>query len=241
MPVLRAALDELDGNPQAMEIYRAKYKDLIKRPQEPVAGEPLCTALFRHFGAYPGPGDGHVGEFFPQLMRPLIKDVAHFQGEAISYVEKSYPVLIEKMKAIAWGNLPIDAEYFARELSWEHTQFLDIMASQQDNLGQTFYINIPNQGIITNLPWEAVVEVPAAIDAAGVYPFGLRDLPKAVVPVLVHKLSALDLIIEAAMEGSRRKAVQAMINDPHCTDIQVMERVVNELIDAELAYLPKFR
>jgi alpha-galactosidase/6-phospho-beta-glucosidase family protein len=43
------------------------------------------------------------------------------------------------------------------------------------------------------------------------------------------------------MEGSRRKAVQAMINDPYCTDMAVMEKCVNELIDAELKYLPNFQ
>jgi alpha-galactosidase/6-phospho-beta-glucosidase family protein len=51
----------------------------------------------------------------------------------------------------------------------------------------------------------------------------------------------LDLIIESAMDGSRRKAVQALINDTYCTDIVAAERCVNELIDAELAYLPNFR
>jgi alpha-galactosidase len=86
-----------------------------------------------------------------------------------------------------------------------------------------------------------VLEIPATVDRAGVHPFALGDLPKAVIPTLMHKVSSLDLIIEAAMEGSRRKAVQAMINDPHFTDISVAEKVVNELIDCELPYLPNFQ
>jgi alpha-galactosidase len=241
MPVLEAALDELDGNPETMEKFRARYGDLVKRPQEPNAGQPLCATLFRQFRAYPGPGDGHVAEFYPQLMKPMIQDVSHFQGEAIKYVKKSYPVLGDKMKAIATGAASIDTEDFARELSWEHTQFLDIVASQQDNLGRQFFINIPNRGIITNLPEEAVVEVPATVDAAGIHPFALGDLPAAIVPTLAHKVSSLDLIIAAAMEGSRHKAAQAYINDPHCTDMHTGMRMINELIDAELDYLPRFK
>jgi alpha-galactosidase/6-phospho-beta-glucosidase family protein len=63
----------------------------------------------------------------------------------------------------------------------------------------------------------------------------------SILPTLAHKVASLDLIIEAAMEGSRAKAVQALINDPYCTDIGMAKRCVNALIDAELAYLPNFR
>jgi alpha-galactosidase len=240
MPLLRAALDELEGNPHAMDRFRSKYTDLVIRPQEPHAGEPLCSTLFRHFGAYPGPGDGHVGEFFPQQMKALIKDETQFQGAAIRNVKQTYPRLVEKMKAIASGQEPVDADDFAREMAWEHTQFLDIVVSEQDNLGNTFFINVPNKGIITNLPADVVVEVPARVDAAGAHPFALGDLPASIAPVLAHKTASLELIIEAAMEGSRYKAVQAMINDPHCTDINKMIALVNELVDSELLYLPRF-
>jgi alpha-galactosidase len=240
-PIVRAALDEQEGKPMEMEYFRAKYPQIAPRAQEPQDRQPLCSTLFRKFGAYPGPGEGHVGEFFPQLMRPLISDVEKFQGGSIRWVHQSYPLLVQKMKDIAAGRVPIEAETFARELAWEHTQLLGIIASRQDNLGKTFFINLPNRGMITNLPAEAVVEIPATADAAGLHPFALGDLPKAVVPTLAHKIASLDLIIEAAMEGSRQKAVQALINDPHCTDMAAAERMVNELIDAELDYLPRFR
>jgi alpha-galactosidase len=241
MPVLRAALDEMDGSPAQMENFRKMYAALNKRPQEPHGSQPLCTTLFRMFDAYPGPGDGHVAEFFPQLMRPYLKDIEHFQGEAIKNVKKTYPPLTQKMIDIARNHAPIDAESFAREMYWEHTQLLDILVSEQDNLGKTFYVNLPNKGMVSNLPDDVILEIPATVDRAGVHPFALGDLPKAVIPTLMHKVSSLDLIIEAAMEGSRRKAIQAMINDPHFNDITIAEKVVNDLIDCELSYLPNFQ
>jgi alpha-galactosidase len=233
-PMLRAILD------QDTERSQWKFGSQIARPQETVK-QPLCIRLFRHFGAYPGPGDGHVGEFFPQLMRPLIENVEEFQGEAIKYVYRSYPVLWQKMEDIGKKGAPIDTEAFAKELAWDHTQFLDILESQQDNLGRVQYVNIPNRGFIHNLPEDMVVEVPATVDAAGLHPFALGDLPDTIIPMMAHKLASLNLIIEAAMEGSREKAVQAFLNDPHCTDIEKGIRMVNELIDGELEYLPNFK
>jgi alpha-galactosidase len=240
-PILRARLDELEGNQTAMEAFRNKYSAIMKRPQEPNAGQPLCATLFHLTGAYPGPGDGHVAEFFPQFIRSTVKNLDQFQGAAIANVRKTYPPLTKKMKEIAEGKAPILDESFAKELAWEHTQLLDILVSWMDNKGETFYVNTPNRGSIYNMPAEVVVEVPAIVDRAGIHPFALGDLPKAVLPMLTYKVSSLDLIIEAAMEGSRRKAVQALINDPYCTDMRVAEKCINELIDAELNYLPNFQ
>jgi alpha-galactosidase len=240
-PLLRATLDELEGTSIEAEQLRAKYAGLVQRPQEPAGLQPLCARLFRQLGAYPGPGDGHVGEFFPQLMRPLISKVEEFQGEAIKYVYKSYPVLWRKMTEIGKRGAPIDSEAFAKELAWEHTQFLDILVSRQDNLGRMFFVNIPNRGCVHNLPDGAIVETPALVDRAGLHPLALGDLPAAITPMMAHKVDSLGLIIDAAMEGSREKAVQAFLNDPHCTDLDAGVKLVNELIDSQIQYLPRFR
>ena len=85
------------------------------------------------------------------------------------------------------------------------------------------------------------MEIPALVDRAGLHPLALGDLHAAITPTMVHKLDSLALIIEAAMEGSREKAVQAFLNDPHCTDLDAGVKLVNELIDAQLQYLPRFR
>ena len=241
-PVLSAALDELDGNPGAMERLREKVAALAERPQEPFRGrEPICTALYRRLGYYPGPGDGHVAEFVPQFVAPLLGRLGQFQGHALAACRRSYPALWRRLVDIADRRAPLDERTFAEELAWEHTQLLEIIAARQDDLGRVTYVNLPNRGYIHNLPDGAVVEIPARVDAGGVHPFALGDLPAAILPIVLHKISSLDLIIEAAMEGSRPRAVQAFLNDPYCTDIDAGAAVVNELIDAERDYLPNFR
>ncbi len=112
MPVLAAALDELEGSPLAMERFRAKYGNLTKRPQEPNASQPLCTALFRLFGAYPGPGDGHVGEFYPQLMRPLVADPGQLPG--IGHPLR--PAVLPGLDPQDAGNCPGRRAHRSREL-----------------------------------------------------------------------------------------------------------------------------
>ncbi len=240
-PVLAAALDELEGDGARMAAFRAQYDGLATRPQEPQAGQPLCAGLFRKLGAYPGPGDGHVAEFFPQLIRSTVNDLERFQGEAIRHVRESYPRLTRKMQALVDASSAFDTEAFAREMAWEHTQLLGILAAQQDNLNHTYYVNIPNRGHIHNLPDDVPVEIPARVDAAGLHPYALGDLPQSIVPALAQRAAVLDIIIEAAMEGSRRKAIQALCNDAYCTDLGAVERCVDALLQAEADYLPNFR
>jgi len=241
-PILDAALDEMAGDPSAMDRVRGRYAALSERPQEPFRGtEPVCTALYRWLGCYPGPGDGHVVEFFPQFMDLMLSARENVDGGALRRCQKSYPELMQRMTSMADQSVPFSADVFAEELAWEHTQLLDILVSEQDNLGKMFFVNIPNKGSVHNLPGGVVLEVPATVDAGGVHPFALGDLPAAILPTLIHRVSSLDLIIEAAMEGSRQKAVQAFINDPYCKDVSTGAKMVNELIDAELRWLPAFR
>jgi alpha-galactosidase len=232
--ILDYTIDGRDGFP-------ALTAALDSATERPEGGQPLCAALYRCFGAYPGPGDGHVGEFYPQLARATVSDLETYHGHAIRNVRKTYPALSIKMTEIADGRAPIDARSFAEELSWEHTQLLDLMVARQDDRGEVFHVNVLNRGCISSLPDDVVVEVPARVDAAGVHPISVGDLPAAVLPTLLHKTSTLDLIVEAALEGSRAKAAQAFVNDPHCTDVAAGVRLVNELIDAQLSYLPRFR
>ncbi len=241
-PILDAALDEMSGSPQAMARMRARYSGLAARTDEPFRGaEPLCTALYRRFGCYPGPGDLHVAEFFPQFIGTVLgSSEASLNGAALARCRQRYPQVMARMVDIAEGRAPLSDETFGRELAWEHTQLLDLLAAQQDDLGRVFFVNIPNRGSVHNLPDGMVLEVPVRVDASGLHPYALGDLPKPILPTLARQGANLDLIIEAAMEGSRHKAVQAFLNDPYCTDPDAGTRMVNELIDAEQAYLPAF-
>lgn len=242
-PILDAALDEMEGNPEAMARLQRRYAALASRPQEPFKGkEPLCTALYRQLGYYPGPGDWHVAEFFPQFIQSTPEQRARFDFDQgyLKHIAEAHPAMLRKMADMAYYRSPLDEAIFGKELAWEHTQLTDILAAQADDLGQVFYVNIPNRGYIHNLPEGVVVEVPARADAGGIHPFALGDLPLSVLAPLARKAAALDLTIEAALEGSRRKAVQAYLHDPYCTDVESGARLVNELIDAQLPYLPAF-
>jgi alpha-galactosidase len=61
-------------------------------------------------------------------------------------------------------------------------------------------VNLPNQGKISNLPPEAVVEVPAVAGPAGVTGLAVGPLPEAIAAVLTARVQQQELTVRAALD-----------------------------------------
>ena len=95
--------------------------------------------------------------------------------------------------------------------------------------------NVINNGLITNLPKEACVEVPCLVDANGVTPTYVGDLPLQLAAMNASNIYTQLLTIEAAHTGSREALYQAAMMDPHTGAQLSTDEIValcNELIEA---------
>jgi alpha-galactosidase len=104
--------------------------------------------------------------------------------------------------------------------------------------------NVLNNGLITNLPREACVEVPCLVDNCGVTPTFVGDLPLQLAAMNSSNIYPQLLTIEAAVKGSRDTLYQAALMEPHTgAELSTDEVValVDELIEAhEKAGYPIF-
>jgi alpha-galactosidase len=101
-------------------------------------------------------------------------------------------------------------------------------------------VNIPNNGLIANLPDWAVVEVPAMAGADGIRGVQVGAMPRGIAALLNTQAHVQDLVVEAAVHGSRELALQALLADPVVTDAEAAERCLDELLATHAAYLPQF-
>ena len=74
--------------------------------------------------------------------------------------------------------------------------------------------NVINHGSITNLPYDACVEIPVLADRAGIHPMMVGALPPHLAILVSHTAQMENLVVEAAMERSKRKVFQAVCMDP---------------------------
>ncbi len=101
-------------------------------------------------------------------------------------------------------------------------------------------VNTLNRGAITSFPYDAAVEVSCVITKDGPIPLAIGELP---VPVrgLVQTIKSFEAVaIEAAIEGSRAKAILALTINPLVASDQLATILVDEMIEAHKVYLPQF-
>ena len=102
-------------------------------------------------------------------------------------------------------------------------------------------VNLPNTGQIDNLPRGGVVETLAEITSAGAYPHTVGALPSGVLSTLQQHATNQEMIAVAALQGDRKLALQAMVNDPLVPSLQIARSMLDELIEAHKDNLPQFR
>src|SRR5262249_11848500 len=102
-------------------------------------------------------------------------------------------------------------------------------------------VNLPNTGQIDNLPRGAVVETLAEITSAGAQPLTVAALPNGVLSTLQPHVVNQELIAQAALEGDRGLALQAMANDPLVPSLPIARALLDELLEAHAGFLPQFR
>ena len=104
--------------------------------------------------------------------------------------------------------------------------------------------NVQNNGLITNLPREAVVEVPCLVDGNGVQGTFVGDLPVQCAAMNRTNINVQLLTVEAALTGRKEHIYQAAMLDPHTAAELPIDKIVamcDELIEAHGAMLPAYR
>jgi alpha-galactosidase len=98
-------------------------------------------------------------------------------------------------------------------------------------------VNLLNVGLITNLPANLVVEVPAVVDANGVRGISVGAIPKGFAALLNHEAIVQDLVSDAILSHSRRSVLQTLMADPVVTNLRAAEQLLEMVIEMESPWL----
>ncbi len=98
-------------------------------------------------------------------------------------------------------------------------------------------VNIPNDGIITNLPQDLVVECPAIVDKDGLHGVPLGDYPKGLAALLRTQASVQDLVVEAILTKSKKVALQALLADPVINSTSQAKNILESMLKLQKKYI----
>ncbi|MCM3214099.1 6-phospho-alpha-glucosidase [Niallia taxi] len=118
------------------------------------------------------------------------------------------------------------------------TFIVDVTVSIAQNLGKRYVVMTENNGTIPNLPADAMIEVPAFITADGPKPEFVGDIPYFYKAMIEQQLASEKILVEAIIEGSYEKALQAFTLNKTLPSAKVAKAVLDDLIAANKDFWP---
>jgi alpha-galactosidase len=116
-----------------------------------------------------------------------------------------------------------------------------IIRSIETGKPRVVYGNVPNHGLIDDLPAGCTVEVPCLVDGNGVQPTHIGALPPQLAALIRTNVNVQELTVEAALTGKREHVHHAAMLDPHTAaelDLDQIHDLVDALLDAHGDWVP---
>ena len=118
-----------------------------------------------------------------------------------------------------------------------------IIYAMETGVPTRIYGNVPNDGVIDNLPDGVPVEVPCLVDKNGVQPTKIGRIPPHLAALMQTNINVQELTVEAALTGKRDHIYHAAMLDPHTSAELTLDEIwslVDELIEAHGDWLPAY-
>jgi alpha-galactosidase len=118
-----------------------------------------------------------------------------------------------------------------------------IIHSMETGQPRTVYGNVANLGVIDNLPYDCVAEVPCLVDRNGVQATKVGALPPQLAAMMQTNINVQRLTVEAALTGKREHIYHAAMLDPHTgaeLSLEEIANLVDDLIEAHGEIMPAY-
>ena len=187
---------------------------LYPRLMEIVEGSPqlqrrVRVEIFRRFGYFPTESSEHSAEYVPWFMHhdSQIQRFQIFVGDYLARSEDNLRELESLQRDLA-SDAPLD-------LAPSHELASLFIHSVETGQERELHVNIRNGGLISSLPGDCCVEVPAIVGAGGAKPVPVGALPPQLTALNRTFLNVVELTVRAALEESRAHVYQAALLDPN--------------------------
>lgn len=236
---------------RGLEDLYPKLWQAIEDPQI-YGSEPVRIEMMKYFGYFVTESSGHASEYVPYFRKsvkmieedlvPLFKspedDWFNFgrTGGYLRECRNRAAHMADDFQALVDGTR-------AMALTRSHEYGSAIIEAVETNRPAKINGNVANFGLITNLPEGCTVEVPCLVDASGIQPVTIGDLPPQLAALNRTHVNVQDLMVEASLSGDTDAIYHAVMLDPLTAAVCTLPQIhsmVSEMLAAQKRWLPQF-
>ncbi len=229
-------LEDRKTGENLMPKFNQMANDYFKDNEDRYEFSKLTFEVYKRFGFFPYVGDNHLGEYIQfgeeftetQDMVDWIDRTEEHGAGVYGRVMRTHKRL-EKGRYLKKGMLPTEPS--------DERAIPIIEAIVQDSNTYETAVNIPNDGLIENLPQDLIVEVPATVDKEGVHGIKLGKIDTDIATILRIEASIQDLCVNAIINKSKREAINAIALDPNLGNFNAAELIFNEMQEKQNQFL----
>lgn len=233
--------------------YKWKSKDAYPLIRKAVAkkkiynAEPVRNEMFQHLDYYVTESSGHNSEYNwwfrkrPDLIEKYCTHGTNWNPGEYAYILKEYQRISRtwKKEVKKWfdDGAPLD-------LARGHEYAAYIINAYVGGEPFEFNGNVPNTGLITNLPENACVEVPVLANRRGFNAIHVGALPPQCAALNNISVAVEEMAVEAALTGDPRLVFHAVAYDPLTAavlSLAEIKKMVQEMLKKNERYLPQFK
>ena len=228
--------DKRDGT----DLY-PRFRANCEKPEFYLNEKVRCEVM-RHFGYFMTESTGHLSEYLPWFRKneealQTYCDQPDFGGASGAYYHYAKNI-IGKYEGV---------DYLAKESaklgkrSVEYCSY--ILEAHQTHRPFKLQGNVRNEGYIANLPHGCCVEIPCYVDARGIHPLRVGELPIQLAALNQSNVTVQQLAVEAAFSGDAELAMAAIAMDPLTSAVCTLKQIrdmTREMMEAERQWLPQF-
>jgi alpha-galactosidase len=229
------------------DAYPQIHKAITENP-DIYNAEQVRNEMYLALGYYVTESSGHNSEYNwwfrkrPDLIEKYCTHGTGWNPGEYAYILKEYQkteatwkdgVRVELAREVTRGDLARGQEYAAY-----------IINALKGGEPFKFNGNVPNTGLVSNLPQGACVEVPVYVDKGGFHPLHVGALPPECALLTQLSSGIEEMAITAALTGDPVMIYRAICHDPLTAAVLSLTEIrsmVNDMFAQNEAYLPMFK
>jgi alpha-galactosidase len=192
--------------------------------------------LLSRFGYFVTESSEHFAEYVPWYIKRGREDLITRYGIPLDEYPRRCELQIAEWDSLARTLMDPAAPLEIRRSNEYGAGIIHAMETGQPTV---IYGNVPNTGLIQNLPERCCVEVPCLVDRNGVQPIQVGALPMQLAALIQTNVNVQSLVVEAILSDEPEHIYHAAMLDPHTAselELDQIRAMVDRLLEAHAGW-----